>query len=67
MSAMDGFLIMPINFINISSWNIKGFDYCCIISGICKSESINWIQTIDLTNKSGTLWNINFIIRYKNG
>ena len=33
---------------------IKGFNYCCIISGISKNEAINLIQNIDLTKKSGT-------------
>ena len=35
--------------------NIKGADYCCIISGISKSEAINLMQNIDLTKKNGTL------------
>ena len=30
-------------------------DYCCIISGICKSEAKNLLQNIDLTEKSATL------------
>ena len=35
--------------------NIKIADYCCIISRISKTESINVMQNIDLTEKSGTL------------
>ena len=40
---------------DIAILNIKGADYCCIISGISKSEAINLMQNIDLTEKSGTL------------
>ena len=35
--------------------NIKGSDYCCIITRISKSEAIKLLQNIDLTEKSGTL------------
>ena len=52
---------------DIAIWNIQGVDYRFIISGISKSEAINLMQYIDLTEESGTLWNINFIITYKNG
>ena len=40
---------------DIAFLNIKGADYCCIISGISKSEAINLMQNIDLTKKNGTL------------
>ena len=40
---------------DIAILNIKGADYCCIISGISKSEAINLMQNIDLTKKNGTL------------
>ena len=36
---------------NIAILNIKGSDYCCIISRISKIEAINLIQDIDLTKK----------------
>ena len=36
--------------------NIKDADYCCIISGISKSEAINLLQNIDLTEESGMTW-----------
>ena len=39
----------------ISTLNIKGADYCCIISGISKSEAIKLMQNNYLTEKSGTL------------
>ena len=47
-------LMMSVNF---SISNIKGFDYCCIISLICIkfNEAINLMQNADLTRKSGTL------------
>ena len=35
--------------------NIQSADYCCIISGITKSEAINLMKNIDLNEKSGTL------------
>ena len=40
---------------DIAILTIKGSDYCCIISGISKSESIKLLQNIDMTEKSGTL------------
>ena len=43
------------NISNIATLNIKGSDYRCVISGISKSEAINLMQSIDLTEKSGTL------------
>ena len=48
-------LMISMNLSNIAIWNIKGSDYCCINSGINKSEATNLLQNIDLTNKSGTL------------
>ena len=43
------------NLSDISILNIKSADYCCIISGISKSEVINLMQNTDLTERSGTL------------
>ena len=43
---------MSRNLCDIANLNIKGADYCCIISGISKSEAINLMQNIDLTEKS---------------
>ena len=34
---------------------INGSDYRCIISLISKNEAINLMQTVDMTEKSGTL------------
>ena len=48
-------LMMSMNFSDIASLNIKSSDYCCIISGISKSEAINLMQSIDLTGKSKKL------------
>ena len=36
-----GLLMMSVNLTNISILNIKGSDYCCIISLISKNETIN--------------------------
>ena len=46
---------MSMNLINIAILNIKGSNYCCIISGVSKNEAINLMQNIDLTEKSGAL------------
>ena len=48
-------LMMSMNLIIIAVLSIKVVDYHIIISGISKSEVINWIQNIDLTEKSRTL------------
>ena len=48
-------LIMSMNLSNIFILKIKSADYCCIITGISKSEAINLLQNIDLTEKTGTL------------
>ena len=50
--------MISINLSNMDNLNIKSADYCCIISGISKSEAINFMQNTDLTEKSGTLQNI---------
>ena len=46
---------MKMNLSDITVLNIKSADYCCIISGISKSETINLMQDTDLTGKSGAL------------
>ena len=43
-----GLLMMSINFSDIAISNIKGFEYCCIISLISKNEAINLFQNADL-------------------
>ena len=48
-------LMMSMNPSNIAILNIKSADYRCIISIISKSEAINLMQIVDLTEKSGTL------------
>ena len=45
---------------DIAILNIKGADYCCIISGFSKSEAINLMQNINLIQKSRTWENIKF-------
>ena len=44
-----------VNLSNIAIPNIKGTNYCCIISLISKNEAINLFQNADLTEKRGTL------------
>ena len=43
------------NLSDIAILNIKGSNYCYVITGIGKSEAIKLLQNIDLTEKSGTL------------
>ena len=47
--------MISMNLSDIVILNIKGSNYCGIISGISKSEVINLMQNIDLNEKSGTL------------
>ena len=39
----------------IAILKIKNAYYCCMITGMSKSEAINFMQNIDSTEKSGTL------------
>ena len=48
-------LMMSLNLSNIVILNLKSTDYCCIISGSSKSETINIMQNVDLNEKNGTL------------
>ena len=48
-------LMTSLNLSYIAILNIKGSDYCCIISLISKNEAIKSMQNADLTEKSGTL------------
>ena len=47
--------MMSINLSKITISNVKGSDFCCIISLISKNEAINLLQNADLTKKIGTL------------
>ena len=51
-------LMKPMNFSDTAILKIKSVDYQCIISGISKSEAINVMQNIDLTEKGRTLLDI---------
>ena len=53
-------LMVSMNLRNIAILNIKSTDYCCIISGISKSESIHLMRKGDLTKKKPN------IIKHKN-
>ena len=48
-------LMMSVNLTDIAISNIKGSDYCYIISLISKNESMNLLENADLNEKSGTL------------
>ena len=47
-------LMMSMNLSDIAILSIKSADYCCIISGISKSQAINLMQSTDLIEKRGT-------------
>ena len=47
--------VMIMNINNIAILNIHGNDFCCVISGISKSEVVNLLQKADFNEKSGTL------------
>ena len=47
-------LVMSINLCDIAILNNKDSDYCCIISGISKSEAIKLLESIDVTEKTRT-------------
>ena len=46
--------MMSISLSDIVILNIKGSDYCCIVSSISKNEVINILRNADLIEKSGT-------------
>ena len=48
-------LMMSINLNDIAILNIKGCDFCCIISLISINEARNLMQNADLTGKRGAL------------
>ena len=53
------------NLSDIDILNIKGSDYCCIISLVSKNEAINLLQNANLTGKSGTLQKIENYKKWK--
>ena len=44
-------LMMSMNLSDIATFNIKGSDYCCLISLISKNDTINSKENVDLTKK----------------
>ena len=47
--------MMSVNPSDIALLNIKGSEYCCIISLICQNDAINLLQNADLTEKRGII------------
>ena len=45
-------LTISVNLSDITILSINSADYCCIISGISKNETINVMQNVDLTGKT---------------
>ena len=56
---------MSVNLSDIDILNIKGSDYCCIISLVSKNEAVNLLQNANLTGKSGTLQKIENCKKWK--
>ena len=56
--------MMSMNHFNIYFLNIKGVNYCYIINGIGKSEAINLMQNIDLTEKNKALQKSRAILKH---
>ena len=52
-NACHDVLMMPIN--DVAILNIHDAAYHCIISGVSKSDAINVVGNINLTEKTGTL------------
>ena len=48
-------LMMSMTLSNIAILNIKGDNYCCIVSRTSKNKAVNLLQKPDLKEKSGTL------------
>ena len=48
-------LMRSMNLSHIAILKFKNVSYCCIITGMSKSEAIKLIESIDLTEKNGTL------------
>ena len=47
--------MMSMDLSDIAILDIKGSDYCCIISLISKNEAINVMQNADLIEKKGSV------------
>ena len=60
-------LMMSMNFSNISNLDIHGFNYCCIINRISKSEAVNLLQNSDLSKKNWNNKKYNFFYCVKGG
>ena len=52
-------LMMFVNLSDIAILNVNVVDYCCIITGISKSEAVNLLQKADLNEK-----NVNFFFYF---
>ena len=60
--------MMFMNLSDIAILNIYCVDNCCIISGISKSEAIDLMPNIDLSEKKAEHYKAyEFVITYKNG
>ena len=60
-------LVMSMNISDIAILNIKVSDYCCIISGISKSNAINLMQNVDLIEMPNIIKHKKILSRIKMG
>ena len=47
--------MMSVNLSDIAILNIKGSDYCCVVSLFSENEAMKLLQNTDLTEQGGTL------------
>ena len=57
-------LLMSVNLDNIANLNVTSVAYSCVISRISKSEAINLLQNVDLSEKIETLESIKNLLSY---
>ena len=48
-------LVISMNLNDIANLNIHGAVFCSIINGVNKTEAVNVLQNVDLSEKSGML------------
>ena len=59
--------MMSMNFSDIAILSISGADYCCIISGISKSEALNIVRTLILVKIQNIIKDENLLSHIRMG
>ena len=57
-NGCHGVLMMSVSLSDIAILKIHGLGYCCIITGIIKSEAMKLMQNINLSKKVGHCKNL---------